>query len=61
MSTDPQLKHELKMHAIQLRRSNDTAAAANRIAAANLLVTLGRPVPDELIERIEKDANDSLA
>lgn len=58
---DPYLANMIKEHTHQLRASNLIARSANRIAAANLLVALGRPVPDELIQRIEKDANDSLA
>lgn len=53
---DPSLNHELKMNTIQLRKANEHARNANRIAAANLLVSLGDPVPQELLDRITREA-----
>lgn len=56
MAGDPSLNHQLMMNTIQLRRANDLAVNANRIAAANLLVSVGAPVPQELLERITREA-----
>lgn len=56
MAGDPTLNHELKLNTIQMRQANQHAGNANRIAAANLLVALGEPVPQELLDRITQEA-----
>lgn len=58
MAADPALTYELKLNTIQLRNANQHARNANRIAAANLLASQGKPVPQELLDKISKAALD---
>lgn len=58
---DPYLANALKMNTIQLQKANRIAAGANRIAAAALLASLTRPVPQDLLDHITKDALDDYS
>ena len=57
MATDPALTHQLMLNTNQLRSANQLAKDANRIAAANLLVALGEPVPTDLLDKIKATLN----